>query len=106
MSLEWLKAVKNGFDPRKSSELAERIQEYEYEGDDEVLKELLDELKREFKYKPIAFKDSLKAAITIAEYEHAKKKSIETNANVKVTVTDLTEDEIKSFVSKLNTMIE
>lgn len=102
--LIFLESVMNGQDPRHHSDvykLALDIDEFSEgapsPGDWD---ELFDLIRRECKYYPVSLSESASAAKTMAEYLHAKRKSIEHNdgSNSLAQVEPLTDDEIRSFL--------
>lgn len=101
--LEFLAQVMSGIDPRQKSEILRVIDTIEEEnfGDppDEEQWELIKRTVHQFyKHQPVPLGVSAAAARTIAEYKHAKRKSLEiTEHAARAEVSDLTDAELELF---------
>lgn len=108
--LIFLEKIMSGFDPRKYSgliELVNSIDEFFGDGDipNKEWKELCNLVRTDYKHAIVCSKDSLRAATTLAEYKHSKRKSLEINGNLSSNDpnnSSLTEKEIKLFREKFN----
>lgn len=101
--LSFLTSLMAGKDPRYNSLVWELVQEIEEEnfGDcpnNEQWEELISIVEAAYKPKPVDIATSQKAATTLAEYRHPKRKSIELSTNGgTVEVPDLTSAEFDLF---------
>lgn len=101
--LEFLAKVMHGVDPRQKSEILQLVDTIEEENfGDPPTEEQWDSIKRVVKrlytHQPVPLGVSAAAARTIAEYRHAKRKSLEiTEGGARVAITDLTDAELDLF---------
>ena len=105
--LVFLDSLMNGQDPRglsKVYELALNIEEFsDGEPSDFEWEELFSEIKKACKYSIVSLSESSAAAKTVAEYVHAKRKSIENiDGNAIAPVSTLTKAEIRAFLKAFN----
>lgn len=101
--LVYLESVMQGQDPRGLSEiyvLANEINEWsDGAPDPDEWAELFNKIQKHAKFAIVSLSESTAAAKTLAEYVHAKRKSIENiDASATTKTEDLTEDEIRSFL--------
>lgn len=106
-SLTFLKHVMRGVDPRERDPLYEFIKDLDgAPPTDEEWDEILLHIKTEPVGRPVKMSDSLSAGKALAEYEHAKLKSIEVKGDIKselmVKNSPLTDDEIARFRDVFN----
>jgi len=101
--LKFLAALMNGTDPREFSSvytMAQIIEDDNF-GDpptEAQWEELLELIDKQCKHKPVDVGASLTAARTIAEYQHAKRKSIEVvSSSAEIAIPELTENEFDLF---------
>ena len=101
--LSFLTSLMAGRDPRYNSLVWELVQTIEEEnfGDcpnESQWEELISIVETSYKPKPVDITTSQKAATTLAEYRHPKRKSIElSSTNGAIDVPDLTETEFDLF---------
>lgn len=106
--LGFLAAVMSGIDPRQQSEILQLVDTIEEEnfGDPpdaeqwDMLKRIVHRL---YKYQPVPLAMSAGAARSLAEYRHAKRKTIEIReGGAAAQVTDLTDAELDLFEAWFN----
>lgn len=101
--LEFLAQVMSGIDPRQKSEILQLVETIEAENfgdppDEEQWDQLKRLVERLYKHQPVALAVSAAAARTIAEYKHAKRKSLEiSESGAAAEVTELTDTELELF---------
>lgn len=101
--LEFLASLMAGHDPRQLSEvyiMAETIEDENFGDppDAEQWEELLALIKRLYKYEKVPVGISKAAATTLAEYQHAKRKSVELHTSgVAVEIPPLTDADLDLF---------
>lgn len=101
--LEFLAKVMDGVDPRQKSEILQLIDTIEEENfgdppDEEQWESIKRVVKQHYTHQVVPLSVSAAAARTIAEYRHAKRKSLEiTELGTKVAVTPLTPEEFELF---------
>lgn len=106
--LEFLASLVAGHDPRLLSDvyiMASNIEEDNFGDppDPEQWEELLQLIKRQYKHSPVPVGISKSAATTLAEYQHAKRKSIELHTSGEhVQVEPLTAEELDLFEEWFN----
>lgn len=106
--LGFLRAVMSGHDPRKQSDIYNTAQAIDADnlGDPptvEQWEDLLGIISRDHRYRPVTMEQSQKAAMTLAEYEHAKRKSVEISTDgTTVEVPEMTTDELELFEEWFN----
>jgi hypothetical protein len=106
--LEFLAQVMAGIDPRQKSEILQLIDTIEEENfgdppDEEQWESIKRVVKLYYTHQPVPLGVSAAAARTIAEYKHAKRKSLEiTETGAKAVVTDLTDEELDLFEAWFN----
>lgn len=103
--LIFLESVMNGQDPRRFSDvykLALDIEEFSdgVPSPDEWF-DLFEQIRLVCKYKTVTLSESTSAAKTVAEYLHAKRKSLDINtgAEGQTQIEELRESEIKAFLT-------
>ncbi len=105
-----LEAIMNGQDPRSFSGIYELIIEVDSFNDGDVhasdWQDIVDYALNHSKYKPVTLSESSSAAKTIAEYLHAKRKSLEMSGGSSginnINNDPLTEEEIDLFKETFN----
>lgn len=106
--LEFLAQVMAGIDPRQKSEILQLVDTIEEENfgdppDEEQWESIKRLVKRLYAHQPVPLGVSASAARTIAEYRHAKRKSLEiTEVGSRTTITDLTDAELDLFEAWFN----
>lgn len=106
--LSFLASLMAGKDPRSKSEIWDLIQVIEDEnfGDapsDEQWSEVVKIVEKEYEQEPVDLMTSQKAANTLAEYRHSKRKSIElTTGGGNIEVPELTDKEFDMFEEWFN----
>ena len=106
--LEFLAQVMAGIDPRQKSEILQLVDTIEEENfgdppDEEQWESIKRLVKRLYVHQPVPLGVSASAARTIAEYRHAKRKSLEiTEVGSRTTITDLTDAELDLFEAWFN----
>lgn len=101
--LEFLAQVMAGTDPRQKSEILQLVETIEAENfgdppDEEQWDMLKRCVERLYKHQPVALAVSASAARTIAEYKHAKRKSLEiSETGTAAQATPLTDEELDLF---------
>ena len=108
--LIFLESVMNGQDPRKFSDIYDLILEIDSFSDGEIAQsdwtEIVDFAITNAMYKPVSLSESHSAAKTLAEYLHAKRKSLELTGlegdSNSITNDPLTEEDIELFKEKFN----
>lgn len=106
--LEFLACLVAGVDPRQKSEILVLVDSIEDENmgdppDEEQWDTLKRLVSRLYKHQPVPLSVSAGAARTIAEYQHAKRKSVEiTQGGEQVQVTALKDEELDLFEAWFN----
>ena len=106
--LQFLEAVMSGIDPRENSRVWEIVQTIEAEnfGDPPTMEQwegLVSAVEVEYKPRPVDLGTSQRAAITLAEYYHPKRKSVEVSQSGEAVQTpELTEQEFELFEEWFN----
>lgn len=107
--LVFLESVMTGQDPRQLSSIYELILEIDAFTGGEIgsgdWADIVDHVTSRYKYHVVPMSESMTAAKTLAEYLHAKRKSIEitgVDLDSNVSVNPLTADEIELFKEKFN----
>ena len=106
--LEFLAKVMDGVDPRQKSDILQLIDTIEEENfgdppDEEQWESIKRVVKQHYTHQPVPLGQSAAAARTIAEYRHAKRKSLEiTEVGAKAAITDLTDAELELFEAWFN----
>lgn len=106
--LEFLAALMAGADPRALSRvyiMAKEIEEDNFGDppDAEQWEELLRIIDQDYKHAPVPVGVSKAAAVTLAEYQHPKRKSIElSHTGAAVVVAPLTSEELELFEEWFN----
>lgn len=106
--LGFLRAVMAGVDPRRHSDIWNLAQAIEAEnlGDPPTAiqwQALLDIIEDQHRFRPVGMDQSQRAAMTLAEYEHPKRKSVElTTDGAAVEVPELTAGDFELFEEWFN----
>lgn len=106
--LEFLAALVAGVDPRDRSDILKLVDTIEEENfgdppDPDQWEQLVNLVRRQYKHTPVPVTTSSAAARTLAEYQHAKRKSIELlTQGAAAQVTDLTPEELELFEAWFN----
>ncbi len=106
--LKFLASVMSGVDPRRVSHIWQLVQIIEEEnfGDpptNDQWEEIVEAVERDYEPSPVDLVSSQRAAITLAEYQHPKRKSVEViGEGGKVEVPKLTDDELDLFEAWFN----
>ena len=106
--LRFLKRVMEGTDPRQNSALWECVQEIEADNlgeppDAEQWETLLKIVEADYKPCPVPLEASQRAAATLAEYKHSKRKSIEfAEIGAAERIPDLSEESLDEFEEWFN----
>lgn len=106
--LEFLESLVIGVDPRQKSEILQLVDTIEEENfgdppDEEQWESLKQLVHRLYKLQPVPLGVSAAAARSLAEYRHAKRKTIEISQNGgRVEVTPLQDEELELFEAWFN----